>query len=361
MSNFSNKHLLDMITVENRDDIKQTLEIHGVCIIPGVLSEETCDIVFDEMVKDFVFRTSELTVPFDPDDENTWSVLKLFHPLHNMLYKHWGLSQSQYLWDHVRSDPDIIDCFSKVWDTEELICSFDGISFHLPGELCGEDFFQKKHWYHFDQSYNDTQFKSVQGLVNMFDTNEGDATLTAFLKSHQYFDEYGREMIAAFERENPSLPEKKIEEKFKLNFNRTDNLDYFRSRGCHEVRIECPKGSLVLFDSRTLHQGSQPLKDRPEPNIRCVSYVCMTPIDKIREYAYSKKVFINRSLKAVEELRTTSHWPQYRKLETKLPSSRYGPKVEDPGFIYPDPPTLNERSFKLVTGIYDDRELSLIN
>lgn len=49
---------------------------------------------------------------------------------------------------------------------------------------------------------------------------------------------------------------------------------FLESRGCEVRKIKCPAGSLVLWDSRTVHCGSNPLRSRPSPNPRLVAYLC---------------------------------------------------------------------------------------
>lgn len=360
MDEKSHEELIELITVSRICDINITLEKFGVCIVPNVLNNEECQHVFNEMIWDFEKRTTPLDIPFRFEDSSTWETLELFKPYQNMLYKHWGLGQSQYVHDLVRANPKIIDCFESIWDNRQLICSFDAISLHLPGELCGKDYFHKKHWYHFDQGVLKTNKQYIQGLVNMFDTNEGDATLCAFLKSHLFFPQYAKKLIDDFTAKTGKTNMVDIEKEFKDEFVKVDDLDYFKRKGCCEVRITCPKGSLVLWDSRTLHQGSQPLKNRLQPNIRAVVYVCMTPVERICEYSYSKKIFIKRSLKAVEEGRTTNHWPQKRKIEPFMPSSRFE-KIVDPGFWYPQPTILKGIAWKLATGVYSDKDYDLLD
>jgi len=199
----------------------------------------------------------------------------------------------------------------------------------------------------------------VQGLVNMFDTREEDATLCVYLKSHLYFEKYANAQMENFTNRTNKTSKTDIEKEFKSDFVRLDDLQFFKDRGCVELRIQCPAGSLVLWDSRTLHQGSQPLKTRQTPNIRSAIYICMVPTHRISEYAYSKKVFIKRSLEAVENMRTTNHYPQYRNLDPKIPTSRFR-KIVDPGFLYPDPPKLTGVAWQLATGVYTDADYKLL-
>lgn len=343
--------IISKITVTSRGDIKQTLEIWGVCIVPNVVDHDTCDEIINGMIWNFEFMTSKLPTPFIFENTETWETLELFEPLHNMLYQHWGIGQSQYIWDNVRSNPGVIDCFSNIWGSDRLIVSFDGISLHLPGELSGKNHFQKNDWYHFDQSPLRYGFECVQGLINAFDTNEGDATLTVLTRSHLYFEQYCRDRVEHFINEKGSGDMNSLKKEFGDNWLKVKELDYFKSKGCNELRIVCPKGSLVLWDSRTLHQGSQPLNGRPNPNFRAAVYVSMVPAHHRTQFYCSEKIFEKKSIEYVNSRRMTNHWPQFRKLLPVIPSSRYK-KITDPGFVYPEPPRLTNRMIQLITGDY---------
>lgn len=64
----------------------------------------------------------------------------------------------------------------------------------------------------------------------------------------------------------------------------------------------------MLWDSRTIHQGVEPQKERSEKNIRCALYVCMTPRKK------ATKAQLDKKRKAYIERRTTNHYPHKIKL-----------------------------------------------
>lgn len=360
MDRMSHDEIMERITATSIEDIQTILDHFGCCIVPEVLSHEECAAVFNEMIWSFERRTEPLEKPFVFQDPTTWETLELFAPHHNMLYKNWGLGQDQYVHDLVRAHPSVIDCFEAVWDTRELICSFDAINLHLPGELCGKDYFFKKHWYHFDQSYLRTNAECYQGLINMFDTEEGDASLCIFLRSHLYFPQYANRKVEEFIARTGKSTDKDLKKEFGGDFNKIDDLDYFTSRGCREVRITCPRGSMVLWDSRMLHDGSQPIRGRPKPNIRSVIYVCMLPTHRISEFSGTKKTFIKKSLEMVAGGRTSNHWPQRRLMENKQPSTRFGGKTEDPGFWYPEPTVLSGDAWKLATGVYSDQDYDLL-
>lgn len=99
-------------------------------------------------------------------------------------------------------------------------------------------------------------------------------------------------------------------------------MDFYKNKKCVRRNIKCPAGSMVFWDSRTIHCGQEAMKNRKEPNYRCVSYICMTPRTNATKVALKKK------RKALEEMRTTSHNPHKPRLFGKYPRT-YGNPLPD--------------------------------
>ena len=78
------------------------------------------------------------------------------------------------------------EIFSKIWNTNDLIVSFDGISIYIlnkPTRI-------QKSWFHVDQSYTRNNFECVQSWINAYDTNEKDATLVILENSHNFHKKF---------------------------------------------------------------------------------------------------------------------------------------------------------------------------
>jgi ectoine hydroxylase-related dioxygenase (phytanoyl-CoA dioxygenase family) len=144
--------------------------------------------------------------------------------------------------------------------------------------------------------------------VTGLDVNHGDATLSFLEGSHEYHKEFG---------EVHKMTSK--DDWHKLT---TEEMEWYSKKGCKKRSIMCPKGSLVLWDSRTIHAGKEALKDRREVNFRCVVYVCYTPRSLITEANRKKK------MKAFEEMRMTTHWPHKVKLFAVQPRT-YGKTLQE--------------------------------
>ena len=132
--------------------------------------------------------------------------------------------------------------------------------------------------------------------------------------------------------EKQQQEEKKFEIKDEIDWFRLDEeqLDfYLDEKECHRVNVKARAGSLVLWDSRTVHCGMKPLKTRKEPNFRLVTYVCMTP----REWCSDEAINVRRD--AFTNLYMTTHCPHRPKLFPKVPKRYFKEAPIVPDFEHP--------------------------
>ena len=285
------------------DKVSEKLQRYGVCIVNNVLNETECSNLVNGMLSTLSYVTSAMPTPFNVFNVDSWSTLDSLQPTRNLIYQNWGLGQSQFVWD-VRCNPKCIDVFARMYGTDDLLVSFDGFSFALPPEIkkTGNNW-EKDHWYHFDQSTTRPNFECVQGWINGFDTNPGDATLSVMIGSHALHYQYGQTHTVDG----------------KADWVKIDDKAFFLSQGCIEHRIVATKGSLVLWDSRVLHYGAKPLNGRPTLNYRAVVYLCYTPRRLISEKDLKRKIeiFHKRGTKGFK--RVTNHWPHRPVMFSELP------------------------------------------
>ena len=300
---------------------KSHLEEHGYAIVPDVLNQKECH-ALHEGYWDF-FKT---LIGVEKDDASTWKRIYKLFPNHGMLFQHWCSGHMQQIWD-VRQNKKIHGAFADIWDTEDLTVSFDGCSFGLQPEVTGRGW-QNKGWLHLDQSPHRNDFECVQGWVTALGVEKGDATLTVLAGSHKHHAEFG----AYLEITDPSNWKKCKGDWFKLAPN---HVKWFKDRGCEQKYVECPPGSLVLWDSRTVHAGQCPTRGRKNPKNRIVSYVSMMPQAKLSGREREKKQW------AAIRGRMTTHWAaEHVKLFGKWPRTYGAPLPAVSGFI---PPLLNAR------------------
>lgn len=311
--------------ITNIENAKQTLEKFGVAVIPNVLNDSELQSMQSGMWDLLENITKEFKVPIERKSKDTWKSFYDLFPMHSMLLQHHEVGHSQVVWD-VRQNEKVVNVFSKLWDTrpEDLLCSFDGLSIHLPPEITKRGYFRNL-WYHTDQSYLNNKFECVQGFVTAYDVNDGDATLTVLESSHKYHEEFSK--TYKFDKEEDK---KKISE-LKQNWYKLtkEEEQFYYEKGCVRTAIKCPKGSLVLWDSRTIHCGKESDKERKEPNTRFIVYVCMMP------RKLSNPLNIKKKQKAFQEMRMTTHWPCKIKLFPKNPRT-YG-RIQQKSTKLPEP------------------------
>lgn len=288
---------------------KETLEQYGVAIIPDVLNKEECE-QFVEKIWDYFEHITQLwDTPLSRVSKKTWLGIYDLYPSHSMLFQHHSIGQSQAVWD-VRQNKKVVDVYSQIWKIkpEDLLVSFDGLSFGVPPEITNRGWNRNHTWYHSDQSFTRKEFECIQGWVTGLDVNEGDATLAFYEGSNKLHGEFGDRFNITDKADWYKL--KKEEEQF------------YKESGCTEKKIKCPKGSLVLWDSRTIHCGTEAMRTRKKANFRAIAYTCYQP----RSLSNDKQ--IQKKQKAFNDIRMTSHWPAKIKLFPKKPRT-YGGKLPE--------------------------------
>ena len=288
-------------------NLENTLNEYGVAIIPSVLNEKECEHMINGIWDYFEYITHEWDNPIKKDSPNSYREIYKLYPMHSMLIQHWKVGHSQVVWN-LRQNEKIVDIFSKFWECpkEDLLVSFDGLSFNLPPENTNRGCFRKA-WFHTDQSYTRNSLECIQSWVTALDVNEGDATLS-FLEGSHHLHEDCR---------------KAFDIKDKSDWYKLDDIEeqFYIDCECIPKRIKCPKGSIVFWDSRTIHCGSEAIKGRKKENMRGIVYLCYMPRELCSENDLKKK------RKAFEEMRMTSHWPSKPKLFSKMPRT-YGGEIQ---------------------------------
>lgn len=82
------------------------------------------------------------------------------------MYHGYAVSHEKFVWD-VRTEPKVVEAFSKIWGTDELLVSFDGINLTLPPPETDEKKAVPQRWPHQDQDSTIRGFQCAQGIVNL--------------------------------------------------------------------------------------------------------------------------------------------------------------------------------------------------
>lgn len=203
------------------------------------------------------------------------------------------------MWD-LRQDPRIVDIFAQLWNTNDLVVSMDGISLMCPPEIRKGGF---EPWPHVDQSIPKEQDNSknknhpplgfvsesslktnpynIQGQFLFEDSFDGDGGFYCIPKSHLRFNEFAPQL-----KEEANIESWTYNNKFLMNFFSCakDELGNAYSM----KHITAPRGSLILWDSRTVHWNQYPSENRSyseNPRVRAVGYLLYLPKSRLTDRA----------------------------------------------------------------------------
>ncbi|KAJ3293360.1 hypothetical protein HDU79_000396 [Rhizoclosmatium sp. JEL0117] len=320
-------------TLEN---VSAALARDGVATIPGVISQEDC-----EHIRARIFSELEAVTKnrFQFENPATWQQLRRdMNSLHRMLMQNYRLGHMQPIWD-LRQTPSVVACFAKLWNVnpEDLITSFDGLSVLLPEPgkpYTAIDTFKL----HLDQGKGSRGLESYQGFITLYPVTENDATLNVLEGSHELHDAYfkAHPNESSFALQNP-------------DFYATKTRKSTKTIGCPNTYVLASAGSLVLWDSRTVHRGSAPALGHTPTTPRMVVYICMTPRAK------ASPAMMQKRIRVFEGLRMTGHLPHRVKMFGEEPRFRARPMTD---FDLVGAPVLGRLGRRLVG--YDEEEEELV-
>ena len=279
-------------TIDKRQEILKLMAENGFVIIKDILTNDECEEMIDGIWNSFGEITKDLDDPIDRNKPETWRNFLEMEPFHH-IYNKYGIVHADFLWK-IRQNHNILDLFSLLYDCypDDLLVSFDGVSVQTPPEL----FFnndvmnqkRKKSWYHVDSSFLNKNVECYQSWVTGMDVEEGDFTTAFFIGSHKSFAEFGDRF---------GIIDKKNFYKLKM----PEEREFFEKRH-DQVKITCKRGSLIVWDSRLVHTGVEPLPNRPNQNTRMICFLSYGP----RTTASSNT--LKRRIDIYKKRRATTHW-----------------------------------------------------
>lgn len=239
----------------------------GYAVIPNILSDEECDIYRRRLWKEYIEKVYD-GVNFD--DKITW---KDHFPLINKLAIFSGsIAQTQVLWD-IRQHSNVKAVYSSLWNTNDLIVSMDGTSLMCPNTIKDPPIVSP--WPHVDQNitYNNppdnyicesdkltTGTYIIQGQVLLTDSLNNTRGFWCYPESHLRFNNF----IVKYNEYQQENYDKRHEFIFS-NFN-------------NPTKIKANKGSMIIWDSRTIHYNQWSNKESNDKDIeRLVVYVSYIP------------------------------------------------------------------------------------
>ncbi|KAM9969430.1 hypothetical protein ACTFIR_001265 [Dictyostelium discoideum] len=296
---------------------RQHLYDHGWAIVPKVVAKERC--------KEYLSRFWDWLEGFGSglkrDRPSTWTSDNWPGNIHG-IFQNYALGHQQFVWD-VRQETDIMKIFEMIYQTPELLVSFDGGNLSRPTNA------EPKSWAHFDQGSSKFGFRCIQGFLNLDVCQENDGGLIVYQDSHLQHDKYFAESA-----------EQSQGDWYKFEKD-PHTLKWFKD--CKKIKVCCEPGDVVLWDSRTIHYACQPVKNAGNGNCRAVVYVSYQPASLASEKVLAQKQ------QAFHSKRMTSHWAAENiKLFPRTPRT-YGneERVEKFRFDETTLPILNEFGRKL--------------
>jgi len=303
------------------------LEKEGFVVFAGALTENEADRAMT-LLWDYL---EGLGTGVDRNQIETWDDDRWPTTVHGAILPSYGIGHTAAQW-YIRDIPSVKEAFAQVWDTDDLLVSFDGVTIwrpwtYNPAWRTNEG----NSWLHIDQHPIGRPGKHcVQGLVNLLPTSESTGGNVVVPGSHKRFETIPHDYAERLARIHPSI-------------------DHFRFpnddpglKGSKPIMAELSAGDLLLWDSRTIH-CSAPGNKEPESKVqllRAASLVCMMPRSK------SNAEVIAKRKTAVETLTSTTNWSDRFINADEFPQIT---AVEDGDkYIWPPAPRLNRNQMRMV-------------
>ena len=263
----------------NLENLTELLSLQGVAVIANVIPSNECNQIKRQVFK-YLYKYHNI--------ETSDDFYKKFRPLNGGLIHYYGISLIRPILD-LKTDQRVIEPFAHIWKEKELTTSLDGMFISAPAEETNFYFKADKLDFHTDQASNKNEMCCIQSFVNLEETISSDGCLSVLLNSHKYHSEF-------FQHFNLDT---KGKDWFLLKPN---HLDWFiNEKKCEWKMVMAPKGSMVFWDSRTIHMGTLPRMG--SKNWRFLVYVCYTPA-KLQTEQDRQLIEL-----AYVQNRLTAHWP----------------------------------------------------
>jgi ectoine hydroxylase-related dioxygenase (phytanoyl-CoA dioxygenase family) len=176
-ANNKRKEMSEPPVAEEKPQWALDLLENGYCVIENVMLASECDAVERDLLGYFA------NMGVDLKDYNSMNKAQ---PMHSIV-QHHECGHSNAVWQ-VRLNSRVQDIFAQIHGTNDLLCSFDGLSY-MPENLPKVD--RTKSWFHMDQSFRRAPLQCVQSYVNITDASDAKTgSLCVIPGSHKFFAEF---------------------------------------------------------------------------------------------------------------------------------------------------------------------------
>jgi ectoine hydroxylase-related dioxygenase (phytanoyl-CoA dioxygenase family) len=261
-----NTYTPPLFRTDNFSKWKKHLDEEGYVVLEKVLPDDHKVRAFSYFVEDW----QTVSPKFDFHDKTTWSA-RNSPMMWNKGMVYWnGLGQSNFQW-YLRTHPFIRDIYEKLYETHELVVSFDGLSVFLSST-------QKPGlWLHTDKNPKKTEY-SIQGAYNVLPVQEDDAGFVVVPKSHKTYV--------------PDVEEWK-------QFIQLDDDDKHYERA---VKLLIPANCFIVWNSLTIHANIGMNKKATTELNRLTAYITYFPKEMRSQDVYGKRLL------GYKEAENCGHW-----------------------------------------------------
>ncbi|PVD36949.1 hypothetical protein C0Q70_03942 [Pomacea canaliculata] len=235
----------------NRDAIMKELNDKGYSVIPDVLTSEECDVYIGK------YRDWLATFGADEAPDQLDSIIRSYRVGH--------LEQT---WE-VRLKAKSV--FQTIWQTDKLLSSVDAAlpSPSLQKRSRRRSTLRTQTGFTWTRAPYEWVSMATRGLCTWRKPLRL-ITASVLEKSHKQFESF-------YTRDGIEAQAKKSNELGYLTFN-NDDVAWYQQHGCYPRKVPVPKGGMVVWDSRLVHDNCRPEEGRPNKDRwRFVVFVCMTP------------------------------------------------------------------------------------
>ncbi|KAK4686141.1 hypothetical protein P7C73_g3991, partial [Tremellales sp. Uapishka_1] len=297
------------------------LDAVGYEVVKGVISPEKAKEYADRMYN----YVESFGLGFKKDDRSTWHVENLPKFNKGGMIARYGAGHEQFAWD-IRSEPELMKTFGKIWNTEELLVSFDIVNVSLPFPKEERSDLMTAPWPHVDQSPARRFKHCIQGIMNFEENGPDDGGLMVLDGTLPLYAEF-------FDNNKHDIPLHNGQLLDSYHYTEAQ-LQWFYDRGCKWKKVEAGPGDVILWDSRCIHYGAAAKGDRP----RVATYVCYKPARDVEPDVLELRK------KCIENWWTTSHDPLMFRVTG---AQAMGKLTEDERTQPPVLPVLSDRAKQL--------------
>lgn len=232
----------------------------------------------------------------------------------------YGIGQSDFMWS-VRSNRNIKRIYSQIWNTGDLLVSFDGCGVYRDWRY-DRRWKTQGGWYHVDQNpINKPDRCCVQGFLALTDQNEMTGGLVIYPRTHLRFNE-----LKSIARSTGDFV--------------PVSGDHPVMNGGQAIGIlgQCQAGDFIVWDSRLIHCNTpscvETRSERKETIdlLRIVAYVSMSPSTFVRDQSLDQ--FRKKRKQMIEENTTLNHWSTELRVASKLKIFSFATEQKENKFAF---------------------------